>query len=147
MLWILEGDRKSKFFDSSVKIRHHKNKMHAIKDSSCIIFTEHSGLKTIFFISIKLFGTPLPILMWISLFKAIPDDFVVLKDGDRVDLIRLISKWEVFFIKRSILSLVEKVRALMALTVISTFSIGTFWETIFFKAVSYFFQTYNPPPP
>lgn len=48
MLWLSEGDRNSKFFHSFVKIRRHKNKVHAIHNSSGTIVSEHSEIESYF---------------------------------------------------------------------------------------------------
>lgn len=93
MLWLSEGDRNSKLFHSIVKICHHKNKVHAIKDSSGTIITDHSRIEKFFLDFYKnLWRSPSNFNVDV-LFNAISDDFAVLEDVDRADLIRPISKW------------------------------------------------------
>lgn len=144
--WLNNGDQNSSYFQNSVKIRHHRNKVGNIKDTSSNTFSTHSEIETCFLFFFFFFKS-----LWSSssshsldsLSLAIPDDLVVLNEKDRVAFVRPISKREVLKILKSMPH--DKSLGLDGLNV--DFYIF-YWKLIgdhFFLTLSLFFLNYHDP--
>lgn len=132
-------DRNTKFFHSFVKIHHHINKVHAIRDSAGTIVTDQSGIENCFLDFYKNIWHSTLDLNVDFLFNTIPDDFVVLTDVDRVDLIIPVMKQELYQTLKSMPR--GKSPSQDGLNV--EFYIF-YWNILgdhFYNVISYFFQT------
>lgn len=88
--WLNNGDQNSSYFQNSVKIRHHRNKVGNIKDTSSNTFSTHSEIETcflFFFFFLNLSGHPLlPILLILCLW---PFRMILLSLMRRIELLLL----------------------------------------------------------
>lgn len=143
MQWLRKGDQNTKFFHNVVKIRQHRNKVTSIKDNSCNTFTNQTDIEGCFLNFYQKLWSSSSHLSVDSIFNDMLDDFATLTDVYWVELIKPLSKKEVFQTLKSMSH--GKIPGLDGLTL--EFFIF-YWNIIrdhFFKGISQFFSLPNFP--
>lgn len=73
MHWMLNGDSNTRYFHNSIKVRHHKNRVRSILDTSANSFTDQKDFENCFLDFYKtLWFPPFPLttpVILISIFK------------------------------------------------------------------------------
>lgn len=93
---LTNGDRNTKYFHNSVKIRRHKNKIRVIKDISGNIYTDQTAIENCFMNFCHNLWSTTTSYTLDSLLFVLPNDLPVLNDIDAKSLIRPITKREVY---------------------------------------------------
>lgn len=101
MRWLNKGDRNTKFFHLTAKIRKIRNNICAIKDIAGNTFTSISEIEICFLDFYKKICTSYSPLSFNQIVFALPNDLPTLSEKIRVDLIKPVSKGEVYRTLRS----------------------------------------------